>query len=99
MKRFVSRRLEKAAEALLAERDLVYSSHGAVHGAFGRVFAKTGELDPKYHGRLIRAFEGRQSATYGTDLDVEPDSASVAAVLDRAQEFLGAAKDYLAPEG
>lgn len=46
------------AEALLAERDLEFSSHGAVHGAFGREFAKTRLLDPKFHGWLLRAFEG-----------------------------------------
>lgn len=38
-----------AAEALLLVRELNFSSHGAVHGAFGREYAKTRELDPKFH--------------------------------------------------
>lgn len=85
-----------AVEALLAARDLTYSSHGAVHGAFGRLFAKTGELDPKYHRWLIHAFEGRQSATYGTDIENEPDRESVTRVIDQAEELLAAAREYLA---
>lgn len=66
-----------AAEALLAEQDLEFSSHGAVHGAFGKEFAKSGALDPKYHQWLLGAFESRQSATYGTDLGQEIDERDV----------------------
>lgn len=87
-----------AVEALLADRDLDFSSHGAVHGAFGRLFAKTGELDPKYHGWLIRAFEARQSATYGVDLNGESDPASVATLIKQAEELVAAIRRYLAPE-
>lgn len=85
-----------AVEALLAARELTYSSHGAVHGAFGRLFAKTGEFDPRYHRWLLQAFEGRQSATYGTDIESEPDGDSVARVIDQAEELLSAAREYLA---
>ena len=88
-----------AVEALLADRDLDFSSHGAVHGAFGRLFAKTGELDPKYHGWLIRAFEARQSATYGVDLEGAADAASVGALIEQAVELVAAIRRYLAPEG
>ncbi len=38
-----------AAEALLAGIGLSFSSHGAVIGVFGREFAKTGKIDPKFH--------------------------------------------------
>ena len=37
------------AEALLSERGLRFRKHGGVHAAFGEHFAKSGELDPKYH--------------------------------------------------
>jgi uncharacterized protein (UPF0332 family) len=87
-----------AVEALLADRDLDFSSHGAVHGAFGRLFAKTGELDPKYHGWLIRAFEARQSATYGVDLNGEADAASIGALIEQAEDFVAAIRRYLASE-
>ena len=37
------------AEALLEEKDLQFSKHGGVHGAFGEHYVKTGLFDPKYH--------------------------------------------------
>jgi len=37
------------AEALLLDRGLSFSSHSAVIAAFGKEFAKTGVLDPKFH--------------------------------------------------
>ena len=37
------------AEALLDEKNLKYSKHGGVHGAFGQHYVKTGLFDPKYH--------------------------------------------------
>ncbi len=43
------------AEALLASRGESYSSHSAVIAAFGREFAKTSRLDPKFHRWLISA--------------------------------------------
>jgi uncharacterized protein (UPF0332 family) len=52
------------AEALLANRDLTFSSHGSMHGAFGKEFAKTEELDPKFHRWLIDAFRQRQDLLY-----------------------------------
>jgi uncharacterized protein (UPF0332 family) len=83
------------AEALLAERDLDFSSHGAVHGAFGKTFAKTRELDPQYHGWLLRAYEIRQRATYGADADTELVVTGAGEMIDRAEEFLAAARRYL----
>ncbi len=83
------------AEALLAERDLDFSSHGAVHGAFGRAFAKTRALDPKYHGWLLRAFETRQRATYGADTDDDLVAAGAGEMIDRAEEFLSVSRAHL----
>ena len=81
------------AEALLFERGLEFSSHGAVHGAFGKEFAKTRALDPQYHAWLLRAFEIRQRATYG--IDAALDSEGVRRLIGRAEEFLAAARRYL----
>jgi uncharacterized protein (UPF0332 family) len=47
------------AEALLASRELTFSSHGAVHGAFGKEFVKSGELDAKFHRWLLAACSAR----------------------------------------
>ena len=53
------------AEALLLSKGLHYSSHSAVIAAFGREFAKTGLLDPKFHRYLIDAEERREDGHYG----------------------------------
>jgi uncharacterized protein (UPF0332 family) len=37
------------SEGLLEEKDLRFSKHGGVHGAFGEHYVKTGLFDPKYH--------------------------------------------------
>lgn len=87
-----------AAEALLAQQDLGYSSHGAVHGAFGRLFAKTGELDAKYHGWFIHAFEARQLATYGAEGSGRSDPDRVRTWIERAEEFVETIRAYLAME-
>ena len=44
------------AEALLSEKGLEFSSHGQVIGAYGLHFAKTKELDPKFHRWLVDGF-------------------------------------------
>jgi uncharacterized protein (UPF0332 family) len=84
-----------AAEALLAEHDLAYSSHGAVHGAFGRLFAKAGKLDRELHGWFIQAFEARQLATYGADASAASDVARVRIRIDRAEEFVRTIREFL----
>ena len=44
-----------AAEALLLARGLSFSSHSAVMAAFGKEFARTKTLDPKFHRYLVDA--------------------------------------------
>jgi uncharacterized protein (UPF0332 family) len=81
------------AEGLLAGLDLGFSSHGAVHGAFGKHFAKTGTLDPQYHRWLLDAFEERQAADYGIDPDISVER--VEELIARAEAFLAAARAHL----
>lgn len=81
------------AEALLHNRGLTYSSHSAVIAAFGKEFARTGELDPKYHQYLIKSQELRQTGDYGYRVEVTAES--VKRVLDWAEEFSIAADTYL----
>lgn len=83
------------AEALLTARDLTFSSHGAVHGAFGKEFAKTGELDPKFHRWLLAAFRERQEATYEHEMELEITAEETTILISRAEEFLTAARNYL----
>ena len=52
------------AEALLIEQGLSYSSHSAVIGAFGKLFAKTNKIDARFHRYLLDAQEARNVGDY-----------------------------------
>jgi len=81
------------AQALLREQNLRFRKHGSVHAAYGRHFAKTGLLDPKYHRWLLAAFNKRIK----TDYDLEPaiDNEAARQTTEQAREFLEAARAYL----
>ena len=82
------------AEALLNEKDLHFSKHGGVHGAFGEHFIKTGLFDTKFHRWLLDAFDQRIEGDYGVEiLIVDQDAYEL---IDQAKEFLHAAKTFLA---
>ena len=81
------------AEALLLERDLAFSSHSAVIAAYGKEFAKTGTLSPKYHRYLIDAEDLRNVGDYGVGSVVT--DAQVQELLGWVDEFLTAAEAYL----
>ena len=82
------------AEALLNEKDLHFSKHGGVHGAFGEYFIKTGLFDTKFHRWLLDAFDQRIEGDYGVEiLIVDQDAYEL---IDQAKEFLHAAKTFLA---
>lgn len=80
-------------EALLASLGKSYSSHTAVIRAFGREFAKTGKLDPKFHRWLIDAQDLRNVGDYGIDRAITAEQ--VNEVIVQAQEFIIAGRDYL----
>lgn len=82
-----------AATAALAARDQSYSKHSAVISAFGREFAKTGELPAELHRRLREAFETRLSATY--DYTHQVTVAEAVALCDEADQFIAAIEHYL----
>lgn len=50
------------AAGLLAERNLHFRKHGAVHAAFGEHFVKSGAMDAKFHRWLLDAFDKRVQA-------------------------------------
>lgn len=82
-----------AAEALLLDRDLTFSSHSAVIAAFGKEFAKTGLLDQKYHRYLLDAQDSRNVGDCGVGPGVTDSQAQK--VLGWAREFITAAEQYL----
>ncbi len=83
------------AEALLHERELNFGKHGAVHAAYGKVFAKTGLLDPKFHRWLINAFDIRLQEDYDAETFVSGEQ--VEEMLEQARMFLSAAQEFLDP--
>jgi len=82
-----------AAEALLFERGLEFSKHSGVHAAFGKHFAKSGEMNAKYHRYLLEAFESRLEADYGVEIDIGSDA--VRELIERAIEFQNAVQSDL----
>jgi uncharacterized protein (UPF0332 family) len=81
------------AEALLLRKGLHFSSHSAVIAAFGREYAKTGELDPTFHQNLIKAQAIRQLSDYGYDEPLAREAALE--VIVWAKDFYRAAHGYL----
>jgi uncharacterized protein (UPF0332 family) len=81
------------ASALLAHLGQSYSSHASVISAFGREFAKTEKLDPKFHRWLIDAQDLRIIGDYGVGSHVPKEFAET--VCDWAIQFTNAAEVLL----
>ncbi|MDP1546498.1 MAG: HEPN domain-containing protein [Anaerolineales bacterium] len=84
------------AEALLNEKGFQFGKHGNVIAAYGQHFAKTKELDPKFHRWLLTSFDQRQIGDYAFDPDIEIGIVTI--MIHQAQEFLEAARRYLGEE-
>lgn len=82
------------AEALLYnEFDLKLSQHGQVIAAYGKNFAKTKALDPRYHRWLRDGFDKRISGDYGVDTGIS--ETIVADMINHARDFLIDARKYM----
>jgi len=84
------------AEALLNEKDLRYSKHGTVHGAFAQHYIKTKIFDEKYHKLLTGAFRRRMLGDYDEVVHFKPEE--VKETITEAWDFLQVAKSYLAAQ-
>ncbi|MDI6738998.1 MAG: HEPN domain-containing protein [Candidatus Edwardsbacteria bacterium] len=82
-----------AAEALLLTKQLSFSRHKAVISAFGKEFAKSGEMPVKLHRYFINAFDMRQSGDYGTVRAVGKKETKE--LLADAEEFIETIAAYL----
>ena len=82
------------ASALLASQGQSYSSHGAVQAAFGKEFAKSQKLDPKFHRWLLDAQDSRNTGDYGIGVSLSAQQA--AEICQWARTFLQAAEGFLA---
>jgi len=81
------------AEALLLSRGLAFSSHSAVIANFGKEFAKTGMLNPKFHHYLAESQDRRNIGDYSVLAEVTKEQ--VREMLSWAKEFIKAAENYL----
>jgi uncharacterized protein (UPF0332 family) len=81
------------AEALLLRHGYHFSSHSAVIAGFGKEFAKTGDLDPKFHQYLIKSQEIRHTSDYSFTETIS--SINAEQILNWGREFLLAAEEYL----
>lgn len=81
------------AEALLHERDQVFSKHSGLHAAYGKEFAKPSLLDPKFHRWLLDAFDVRLQEDYDAETLVSGER--VEEMLEQARTFLAAAQEFL----
>ncbi len=81
------------AEALLWAVGQTYKSHSQVIGAFGREFAKTGKLDPKFHQSLIAAENWRKTGDY--DMRTAVTTKDSAQLCLQAKEFIEAVEKFL----
>lgn len=82
-----------AAEALLLDKGLSYSSHSAVTAALGREFVKTGVLDSRFHRYLIDAQDLRNIGDY--DLYAQVTDVQVSKLLSWGEELIAEAERIL----
>jgi uncharacterized protein (UPF0332 family) len=81
------------AEALLTDKGLRYRKHSGVHAAYGKLFAKSGDMDSKYHAWLLEAFDRRITGDY--DVESATTEEEVEELITRAREFLQVARNLL----
>ena len=82
------------SEALLEARGLTFTSHKAVISAYGQYFAKTQEMDVRFHQALLSAFSQRQLGDYTTDASLTREDINT--LLSDAQDFVVAGRAWLA---
>ena len=82
------------AQAMLQSKGLTFSSHSAVVAAYGKEFAKTGVLDPKFHRYIIDAQRRRQVGHYGDETE-EVTEEQARESFQWADEFKQAVEAYL----
>ena len=75
-----------AAEAFLLNLGMTFSSHAAIIAAFGKEFAKSGKLDPKFHRYLIDAQDFRNQGDYSVGPGVTRAQADE--IIEWANDFI-----------
>lgn len=84
-------------EAVLLTKNLSFSKHSAVIGAFGREFVKTKIFPQKLREYLVSAFDMRQLGDYSAPGSVSKEKAQI--LIEQAKEFIETVEKYLREEG
>lgn len=87
---------DSSQRLLLNEKNLRYSKHGTVHGAFAQHYIRTGKFDAKYHKLLTGTFRRRILGDY--DEVAQFKAQEVRETISQARDFLQAARAYLAAQ-
>jgi len=82
-----------AAQALLVSEGVEVTKHSAVESEFGRRFAKTARIDPRYHRMLMNARKIREIADYDIVEEIVEPVASLK--VEGGKQFVEAIKDML----
>lgn len=82
-----------AAEAVLLTKELSFSKHAAVIGAFGKEFIKTKIFPQRLRDCLVTAFDLRQLGDYGSPGSVDKEKAR--GLIENAADFIKAMEKYL----
>ena len=82
-----------AAQALLISEGIEVTKHSAVESEFGRHFAKTGRLEPRYHRMLINARKVREIADYDIQEEIVEPVATLR--LEEGKEFVKIVREML----
>ncbi len=81
------------ASAFLLGKGLSFSKHGSLIAAFGQHLVKIGEIDAKFHRRLIDAQDNRIIGDYSSTSSLTKTEA--ATIISQAEEFLVLAEQRL----
>ena len=80
-------------EALLLTKNLSFSKHSAVIGAFGKEFVKTKIIPKKLREYIVSAFDIRQLGNYGAPGSVSTEKAQ--SLIEETEEFIETIEEYL----
>ncbi|PXF60904.1 MAG: HEPN domain-containing protein [Candidatus Methanogaster sp.] len=84
-------------EAILLTKNLSFSKHSAVIGAFGKEFVKPAILPKKLREYIVSAFDMRQLGDYGAPGSVSEVRAQ--SLIGETKEFIEAIEGYLIKGG
>jgi len=81
------------ASAFLLGKGLKFSKRGSLIAAFGQHYVKTGEIEAKFHRRMIDAQDNRIIGDYSSISNLTDTQA--ATIISQAEEFLALAEQKL----